>query len=197
MRDAWTHVGRLWTNGEPFLAVDAALCEAWQGLSNDDYGQIIGLGPQATSIPAGAGRAVLVGGDGEVRDEGWIEVFAAAGGVVAIVQAAGADYPDVLARALGYPDEGDHAADTLKVSSGELAIISAVFDGTGPYSVPSLPAQPGPVPPVHGPPPAEAGQGLRLSATCRTYQLKVRRYTELGQGDCSARWLLIPVEPHD
>jgi hypothetical protein len=197
VRDAWIHIGRLWTNGEPFLAVDAALRDAWQGLSNDEYGQIIGLGPQDTSVPVGAGRAVLVGGDGEVRDDSWIEVFAAAGGVVAIVQAAGLDYPDVLARALGYPDEGDQAADTLNVSSGELAIFSAVFDGAGPYSVPLLPARPGPVPPVHGPPSHEAGQGLRFSATYRAYQLKVRRYTELDQGDCFARWLLIPVEPHD
>jgi len=197
MPDAWTHVGRLWTNGEPFLAVDAALRDAWQGLSNDEYDQIIGLRPEDTSIPVGAGRAVLVGGDGEVRDDSWIEVFAAAGGLVAIVQAAGLDYPDVLARALDYPDVDDQAADTLKVSSGELAIFSAVFDGTGPYSVPLLPAQPGPVPPVHGPPSPEACQGLRLPATCRAYQLKVRRYTALDQSECFARWLLIPVEPCD
>src|SRR5215831_4826145 len=196
MRDAWIHVGRLWTNGEPFLAVDAALGDAWHGLSNDEFGQIIGLGPHDTSIPVGAGRAVLVGGDGEVRDDSWIEVFAA-GGLVAIVQAAGPDYPDVLARALGYPDVDDQAGDTLNVSSGELAIFSAVFDGTGPYSVPLLPAQPGPVPPLDGPPSDEAGQGLRLPATYRAYKLKVRRYTELDQRNCFARWLLIPAELQD
>lgn len=34
MRDKWVHVGRLWTNGERFLAVDAALRGAWQGGSD-------------------------------------------------------------------------------------------------------------------------------------------------------------------
>lgn len=153
--------------------------------------------PQDTSIPVGTGRAILVGGDGEVRDDSWIEVFVAAGGLVAIVQAAGRDYLDVLARALGYPDVDDQAGDTLKVNSGELAIFSAVFDGSGPYSVPFLPAQPGPVPPGHGPPSDEAGQGLRLSTMYCAYKLKVRRYTELDQGECFAQWLLIPVDPHD
>jgi hypothetical protein len=68
MHDAWIDIGRLWTNGEPFLVVDAALRDAWQGFSNDEFGQIIRLGPQNTSVPVGAGRAVLVGGDGVVRD---------------------------------------------------------------------------------------------------------------------------------
>ena len=49
------HVGRLWTNGEPFLAVDAALRDTWHGYSNDDYDQISALGWQDTSIPSAAG----------------------------------------------------------------------------------------------------------------------------------------------
>jgi len=75
MHDLWAHVGRLWTNGEPFLAVDAALRDAWQGFSKDDFDQIIGHSWQDTGIPVGAGRAVLVGGDRVVRDDSWIEVF--------------------------------------------------------------------------------------------------------------------------
>lgn len=70
MRDPWVHVGpvsRPWTNGEPFLAVDAALRGAWRGYSNDDCEQVITLGWQVTSVPVGTGRAVLVGGDGVVR----------------------------------------------------------------------------------------------------------------------------------
>jgi hypothetical protein len=39
MRDPWMHVGRPWTNGEPFLAFDAALRGAWHGFNNDDYDQ--------------------------------------------------------------------------------------------------------------------------------------------------------------
>lgn len=64
MRARWVHVGQLWTNGEPFLAVDAALRGAWHGYSNDDYDQVVALGWQNTSVPVGAGRAVLAGADG-------------------------------------------------------------------------------------------------------------------------------------
>ena len=197
MQGPWIHVGRLWTNGEPFLAVDAALRHAWHGFSNDDFDKVIELGPQDTSIPVGAGRAALVGADGEVGDDSWVEVLAAAGGLVALVQASGPDYPDVLARALRYPDAGDEDGDTLKVSSGEIAIFSATADGAGLYSVPLLPAQPGPVPPVPGPPSHEVGPGLLLSAVHTGYKVKVRWYTELGEDSCFARWLLIPVQTND
>src|SRR5258708_17695156 len=148
MQGSWIHIGRLWTNGEPFLAVDAALRRAWRGFSSDDFDKIIELFPRDTSIPVGAGRAALVGADGEVGDDGWVEVFAAAAGVVAIVQVCGPDYPDMLARALRYPDAGDEDGGTLEVSSGEIAIFSTTADGARPYSVPLLAAQPGPVPAV-------------------------------------------------
>lgn len=112
MREPWVHVGRLWTNGDPFLAVDAALRPAWHGYSNDDYDQeVIPLGWEDTSVPVGAGRAVLVGADGVVRDDSWAEVFATAGGLVAVVQASGPDYPEVIARALGYPVTDDQDGD--------------------------------------------------------------------------------------
>jgi hypothetical protein len=194
MRGSWAHIGRLWTNGEPFLAVDAALRDAWHGFSNDDeFDQLVELGPENTSIPVGAGRAVLVGGDGVVRDDSWIEVFEAASGLVAIVQAAGPDYPGVLARALDHPDAEDEAGDTLHVRSGELAIFSAAADGSGPYSTSLLPAWPGPVPLVHGPPSRGKGQGLLFPTAHTAYELKVRWYTELDEDNCFARWLLIPA----
>lgn len=41
MRDKWVHVGRPWTNGEQFLAVDAALRGAWQDLFDLVYGVFI------------------------------------------------------------------------------------------------------------------------------------------------------------
>src|SRR5712671_1762255 len=54
---------------------------------------------------------------------------------------------------LGHPHQrGRRVRVTLKVSSGELAIFSTALDGAGAGSVPLLTAQPGPVPPVHGPP---------------------------------------------
>lgn len=74
MREPWVHVGRLWTNGDPFLAVDAELRGAWHGFSDDEYQQIIPLGWQVTSVPVGTGRALLVGADGVVRDDDLISL---------------------------------------------------------------------------------------------------------------------------
>jgi hypothetical protein len=99
----WVHVGRLWTNGEPFLAVDAVLRDAWHGSSDDEFDQIVEIDPQDTSIPVGAGRAVVVGGDGVVRDDSWIEVFAATSGLVAFVQASGPDDPGRAGQSAGLP----------------------------------------------------------------------------------------------
>jgi dihydrofolate reductase len=194
MRDQWMHVGRLWTDGGPFLAVDAALRGAWHGLSNDDYDQVVALGWQDTSIPVGTGRAVLVGGDGAVRDDSWVEVFEAETDVIAIVQASGSDYPDALARALDYPVVDDQDGDALKVDSGELAVFNAALDGAGPHSGPWVTARPGPAPPVHGPP-SRAGTdpSLLISTSHTAYKLKVRWYTKLDDGSCFARWLLIPI----
>ncbi|MFA1541823.1 hypothetical protein [Actinomadura monticuli] len=197
MSDSWVHVGRLWTNGEPFLALDAALREAWHGSSDDEFDRILGLGPEDTGILVGTERAALVGGDGVVRDDSWIEVFEAASGHIAIVQASGADYPAALARALHYPTAEDEDGDTLNVRSGTLAIFSAAVDGTGPHSVPLLAARPGPVPPVHGPPSPGVDPGLLLATAHTAYRLKVRWYTELEEDDCFARWLLVPVEAKD
>jgi hypothetical protein len=197
MGDRWAHVGRLWTNGEPFLAVDAALRGAWHGYSNDDFDQVTALGWQDTSVPVDAGRAVLVGADGVVRDDSWIEVSATEAGLMAVVQASGPDYPDVLARALGSPVADDQDGDALTVDSGELAIFSAATDGAGPYSGPLVNAQPGPVPPVHGPPSRQADPGLLIPAPHTEYKLKVRWYTRLDEGNCFARWLLIPIKASD
>jgi len=155
--------------------------------------RIVGLGPEDTSILVGTERAALVGGDGVVRDDSWIEVFEAASGRIAIVQAGGADYPATLAKALHYPTEEDEDGDTLNVRSGTLAIFSAAVDGTGPHSVPLLAGRPGPVPPVHGPPSHGVDPGLLLSTAHTAYKLRVRWYTELDEDDCFARWLLIPA----
>ena len=164
----WTHVGRLWTNGGPFLAIDATLRDAWLGFSQDQYSRVVGLGPQDASITVGTGRAAVVGADAVVRDDSWMEIFEAADGQVAIVQAAGPDYPDALARALEYPNADDEDGGTLNVPSGELAIFDAAADGAGPYSMPLLTAWPGTVPPVHGPPSDKADTGL-LFPSARYY----------------------------
>jgi hypothetical protein len=154
VRDTWLHIGRLWTNGEPFLAVDAAIRGAWHGFSNDDYDQVVALSWENTSVPVGTGRAVLVGADGVVRADNWMEVFESEAGVVAIVQAAGPDYPGVLARALGYPAADDQDGDAIAVGSGELAVFSAADDGAGPCSGPWPTPVPGQCQPFTGRPPA-------------------------------------------
>ena len=192
VHDPWIHVGRLWTNGDPFLAVDAALRDAWHGFSIDEFDQVVRLSVQETSVPVGAGRGLVVGADGVVRDDSWIEVFQSASGAVALVQASGPDYPGALTAALDYPDAEDQDGDTLKVSSGGLAIFSAAEDGAGPYSTPLLTARPGPVPAVHGRPSDETDQGLLLSTPHTAYQLKVRWYTRIDEDSCFARWLLLP-----
>ncbi|WP_203596196.1 hypothetical protein [Actinomadura bangladeshensis] len=63
----------------------------------------------------------------------------------------------------------------------------------GPHSVPLLAAQPGPMPAVHGLP-RGVDPGLLLASAHTTYKLKVRWYSELDDDNCTARWLLVPVQ---
>jgi hypothetical protein len=194
----WEHIGRLWTNGDPFLAVDAALRRAWRGFSNDDYDLVVTLRPeQDTSVPVGAGRGILVGADGVVGDDSWMEVFTTKLGSIAVVQASGPDYPGILARALAYPVQDDHDGDTLTVDSGQLAIFSAAADGTGRYSGPWTSAQPGPVPEVPGPPSGGPDPGLLIAVPRNRYSFNVRWHTWPDENHCFARWLLIPTSPND
>ncbi|SCG53111.1 hypothetical protein GA0070609_2758 [Micromonospora echinaurantiaca] len=41
MRGSWAYVGRLWTDGEPFLAIDAIGRGEWRGCSNDDFERVV------------------------------------------------------------------------------------------------------------------------------------------------------------
>ncbi len=74
----WVHVGRLYTNGDVFLAMDATLRASWRGHTDDAYDEVCHLDDDVTSIPVGRGRAALIAIDGRPNDEGWIEVFASA-----------------------------------------------------------------------------------------------------------------------
>jgi len=102
---------------------------------------------QDTSVPVGTGQALLVGADGVVRDDSWMEVFESEAGLVAIVQASGPDYPDALARALGYPAADDQDGDAIAVSSGELASSAPQATVPGPTPMPWSPPAPGQCPP--------------------------------------------------
>jgi hypothetical protein len=102
MRHSWAHAGRIWTNGEPFPAMDAPLREHWHGDTGEDaFEAVCDLGWEATS-PVGPGRAALVRTDGVVGDEGWLEVFTAGHGALAVVQVSGTDYGSLLLAALGH-----------------------------------------------------------------------------------------------
>lgn len=198
MHDPWEHIGRLWTNGDPFLAVDAALRSAWRGFSNDAYDLVVALSRyEDTSVPVGAGRGVLVGADGVVGHYTWMEVFTTKSGCIAVVQASGPDYPGMLARALGYPVEDDQDGDALMVESGQLAIFSAATDGTGRYSGPWTSARPSPLPDVPGPPTGGADPGLLMPVPHNRYRFKVRWHTWPDEDHCFARWLLTPASPDD
>lgn len=63
MSEPWIHIGRVWTNGEPLLAIDSGLVDAW------DSDERVDLGTEATRIPVGGGFAGIIG-DGSVNDEG-------------------------------------------------------------------------------------------------------------------------------
>jgi hypothetical protein len=194
----WEHIGRLWTNGDPFLAVDAALRSAWRGFSNDDYDLVVTLSPEEdTSVPVGAGRGILVGADGVVGDDSWMEVFTTESGCIALVQASGPDYPGILARALAYPVEDDQDGDALTVDSGQLAIFSAAADGSGRYSGHWTSAQPGSVPEVPGPPTDGRNPGLLMAVPHNRYRFKVRWHTWPDEDHCFARWLLTPASSDD
>ncbi|MDI6101644.1 hypothetical protein QLQ12_23770 [Actinoplanes sp. NEAU-A12] len=194
MRDEWIHVGRLWTNGEQFLAIDSAGRGDWRGDSDEEFDRTLELTPEETGLSVGMRMAVLVGGDGVVRDDSWIEVFQGESGVLAFVQASGPDYRMALAAALAYPDDEDLDGAVVTVDSGELAVFTAAADGDGEFANPFEQARPGPVPAEHGSPSRGVDPGLLISTVgVAAYRLKVRWFTELDEKSCFARWLLIPL----
>ncbi|GAB2825521.1 hypothetical protein GCM10027176_32490 [Actinoallomurus bryophytorum] len=193
MRLSWTHVGRIWTNGEPFLAMDARLREHWHGGTDEDaFEEICDLGWEVTGLPVGPDRAALVGTDGVVGDEGWLEVFTAGHDALAVVQVSGADYGSLLGTALGFPTGEDTPGDVIEVGSGALALFSAALDGTGPDGAELVRADPGPPPVTRPRTPRGIAPGLLVAMDRGAYTLRVRWYTELGDDGCFARWLLMP-----
>lgn len=191
MPHSWTHVGRCWTNGEPFLALDGDLLPAWRGMSEQAYEALVPrLGYQLTGIPLDGGSAALVLTDPEVGDEGWLEVFRADDGSIAVVQAAAEDYRTALDTALAFPATGDQVGDVVAVPSGRLAFISAALDGTGEDGAFLLPESPGPTP--HS---AALDDGAATDASPLlvvapgAFRLSVLWRTELDERSAVARWL--------
>ncbi len=194
MPRTWTHVGRCWSNGEPFLALDGDLLPDWSGETGGHYEQLVpDLDHDLTSIPVGAGRAALVLTDAEVADEGWLEVFRAADGAVLVLQVAADDYPAAVAAALAEPEDAAEPGDHIAVPSGRLAFISAALDGAGVEAAPLRPEIPGPIPVSGDHDERVAGAGTPLlRATAHGYRIWVQWSTELGEDGIFARWLLVP-----
>jgi hypothetical protein len=192
----WTHVGRCWSDGEPFLALDSELLPDWRGMSEGAYERLVpSLAYDLTSVPVGDGRAGLILTDSEIGDEGWLEVFRADDDALAVVQAAAEDYPAVLAAALAHPTDDDDAGDSIAVPGGRLALISAALDGTGPDGAFLLPESPGPLPLSAELDAAEVDTSPVLDVGPRTYSMSVRWMTELAEDVVFARWLLVSTSP--
>jgi hypothetical protein len=189
----WTHIGRLWSNGEPYLAVDSELRHRWLGSSDDEYfDRIVDLSPEETRILLGDEAAAVVGGDGVVRDDSWMEVFESADGAIAVVQASGDDYPQVVFEALRFAVAAGESDTVINVPSRQLAIFSAACDGAGDEAMELLQPQAGHIPAEHGAPPRGGATGLSLPARSARYRVEARAYTTVGDSGCFARWLLIP-----
>ena len=196
MENGWTHVGRLWTNGDPYLAVDSGVRHRWLGFSGDEYfDRVVGLGPDEIGIALGDQTAAIVGSDGVVGDDSWMEVFESIDGTIAVVQANGDDYRQTLAAGLRHAEDPAEPVTMIDVPSGELAIFSAACDGAGDRSMKLLPPRPGHAPAERGAPSSEVDTGLVLKARSTRYRVSVRSYTELDDSSCFARWLLAPAEP--
>lgn len=197
MPRTWIHVGRSWTNGEPFLALDAELLPSWRGSSDDVFEEVVvPLDQDVTSLPVGAGRAALIATDPFVSDEGWLEVFRSADArgdlSVAVVQAGGPDYPAVLAAALAHAEEDGEPGDRVTVPSGRLAFLSAALDGTGEMGAPMSPERPGPVPDSQDyDADDDAAGGPLLDVGPRTFRLTVRWLVDIDDESGFARWLLV------
>jgi len=196
MPRTWTHVGRCWTNGEPFLALDETLLPEWKGESTGAYEDLVPrLDYALTGIPVGSGTAGLVLTDPEIGDEGWLEVFRADDGSVAVVQASAGDYRGTLDAALSFPTTDDQAGDVVPVPSGRLAFVSAALDGTGEDGAFLLPESPGPTPTsddLADDAPTDASPLLVVAPG--SFRLSVRWRTELYEDAAFARWLLIRVD---
>ena len=192
MHRSWTHVGRCWTDGEPFLALDADLLPAWRGLSGQAYEALVPhLAYELTAVAVGAGTAGLVLTDPEIGDEGWLEVFRGDDGSVAVVQADAGDYRGTLEAALSFPTADDQGGELVPVPSGRLAVVSAALDGTGEDGAFLLPESPGPTPDSDElDDDAATDASPLLVVAAGSFRLSVRWRTELSEDAAFARWLL-------
>ena len=191
MPPTWTHVGRCWTNGEPFLALDGDLLPSWHGQTDQAYEALVPqLDYQLTGIRVGAGTAAIVLTDPEIGDEGWLEVFRGDDGSIAVVQASAADYRGTLDAALAFPAAHDQVGAVVSVPSGRLAFISAALDGIGEDGAFLLPESPGPTPSSNRlTDDAATDASPLLVVPPGSFRLSVLWRTEVYEEAVFARWL--------
>lgn len=195
MPRTWTHVGRCWSNGEPFLVLDADLLPDWSGETGGHYERLVpDLDYALTSIPVGAGRAAVVLTDAEIGDEGWLEIFRSDDGSVAVLQVLADDYPAALTAALAHPEAAADPGDHVAVPSGRLAFISAALDGAGVQAAPLAPESRRPLPASgdYDERQDDSG-GPLLRATAHGFRLWVTWMTALGEDASFARWFFTPM----
>lgn len=126
MSRAWTRIGRLWTNGESFLALDANILPHWRGLSDNTYQDVIvGLSWDVTSVPVGEGSAAFIATDPEVGGEGWLEVFEYSEAIARHLMSCTATVPKWAA--LGQPGEG--RGPRPRAANGAAAVLGRSQDG--------------------------------------------------------------------
>jgi hypothetical protein len=187
---AWTHIGRAWSNGEPFLALDGDLVPEWRA-TRDQCDALFSLSWSAATIRLHSGTAGIINFDGTVNDCGWLELFRNTHNQIAIVQAVGSPYPDVLRQALAYPPEQDDAT-VVVCPSGTLVVWSSTLDGLEHAGSWLQDARAGQSPMAWDAGGTRYMGGVRISHAADHYRLRIRSATELGRDRTFARWTLRP-----
>jgi hypothetical protein len=174
------------------LVADSLVAAGWRGSDDTEYDRVITHPEGLSAFEVGAGVGVLIG-DGVVRDDSWIEVFAAPEGGFAAVQAGGVDYAATLRAGLAVPGD-DETGPPLLIPCSTVVVMSSAGDGGGDYAQPLAVARPDPDPRNHSWPAATAQNGLSLDLPRGAYAVSGTWYTELGDS-CYARWRFLPIVP--
>ena len=180
MSEPWIHIGRVWTNGEPLLAMDSSLVDAWD--SEERFDELVDLGSEATRIPVGGGFAGIIG-DSSVNDEGWIEVSNR--GETASPSSTSAASPRITRSRMHWPTQPTQmhtaAPSRFPAVNWRCSALRSTKSGT------TAGLQAG----LHVHAPCRGGHRTAGSPTRGAYRLQVRWRTRVADA-VFARWLLSP-----
>jgi hypothetical protein len=186
------HIGRIWSNGEPLLAMDASLLAAWRS-SEDQLVPIMSSGWDVTSGRIDGEDIGVVRFDATVNDSGWLELFKYANEQVVIVQAVGTPYRQVLDAALAFQSESDGNGSYVETRSGALVIWSSTLDGASDAASWLQVEEPGVPPEDWSESSTQHKGGLKIRVKSARYRLVARSMTELWEDASFARWKLAPA----